>query len=654
MRKLILFCIAFIVLGNTYAQTLFNYGNNNVSKDEFLKVYQKNSINGKPDMSEKALREYLDLYSLFKMKVKEARIQRVDTMSSINYELTNYRKQLAKNYLTDEQMTEKLIKEVYDRMKEDVRVAHILVYSSQFVQSKDTVQPYNKIDSIYNAIIKGKADFAAMAEKYSDDPDSKKRGGDIGYFTSLQTVYQFENAAYTTPVGKVSKPFRTQFGYHIVKVLDRRPAVGQVQVAQVLVNIQKSKGDEAVQEAKKKIETALAELKAGANFEDVVKKYSEDKFSINEGGVLKAFGVGEMTPSFEKVAFGLKKPGDISEPVETEYGLHIIKLISKTPLQSYESLRTMIKKKVENDARSQTAKDLYIAKIKEQNGFKEFNDNYQELLNKISVLPDTGKTANTFMLNDFRNMNKTLFTFNKKEYTQFELMKFMDNLTRGRIMGVRSAVLKDVYNLYLNNIINDYQEYRLIEENAEFKAFMDDYADGIMLFELMDRNVWSKASKDTIGLKAFYETKKNKYMWEPGFSGAIYTFKNETTLKEAQKLFSKKDVKDEDFMKKLNTEENPDAVTVIHGRYEFSKYKDFPQSELIKGKFTKSKKNENGSYSVVRVDDVYNTPMPKSLIEAKGYIVAEYQDYLEKKWHEELRAKYPVKLDETVFKSMVK
>lgn len=654
MRKLALICIAIVTVGNLKGQTLFNYGKNAVSKDEFLKVYQKNTINGKPDMSEKALREYLDLYSLFKMKVSEAKLQRVDTMASINYELTNYRKQLAKNYLTDEQMTEKLMKEVYDRMKEDVRVAHILIYSSQFTPSKDTTIPYKKIDSIYNAITKGKADFAAMAEKYSDDPDSKKRGGDIGYFTALQTVYQFENAAYNTPVGKISKPFRTQFGYHIVKVIDRRSAVGQVQVAQVLVNVQKSKGEEAALSAKKKIDSALADIKAGVKFEDVVKKYSDDKFSVNEGGVLKTFGVGEMTPSFEQAAFALKNPGDISAPVETEYGLHILKLISKTPLQPYDVVRAMIKKKVENDTRSQSAKDAYMAKIKEQNGFREYGGNYDELLDKLNTLPDTGKTANTFLLKDYANMNKPLFAFNKKEYSQYELMKFMDNLTRGRIMGVRSAVLRDVYNLYINNIINDYQEYKLIEENADFKALMDEYSDGIMLFELMDRNVWSKASKDTTGLKAFYETRKNKYMWEPGFSGATYTFKNEATLKEAQKLIGKKDLKDEDFFKKLNTEENPDAVTVVHGRYEYAKYKDYAQSDLVKGKFTQPKKNENGSYSIVRVDQTYDKPMPKSLIEAKGYIVAEYQDYLEKKWHEDLRAKYPVKVDEPVFKSMVK
>lgn len=654
MRKLFLTCIAITSIARVNGQTLFTFGNNAVPKSEFLKVYQKNSMNKDADMSEKALREYLDLYAIFKMKVSEAKLQRIDTIATIENELNSYRKQLAKNYLTDEQMTEKLMQEVYGRMKEDVRVAHILVYSSMYAQSKDTTEPYRKIDSIYTAINKGKADFAKMAELYSDDADSKKRGGDIGYFTALQTVYPFENAAYNTPVGKMSKPFRTQFGYHIIKVLDRRPAIGQAQVAQIMVAVQKSKGEEGMTSARKKIDSALADIKKGMAFEDAVKKYSEDKFSVAEGGVIKAFGVGEMTPDFEKSAFALKKVGDISEPVLTEYGWHILKLINKTPLQPYSDIRSALKKKVENDSRAQTARDAYFARIKEQNGFKEYKPAYDELLAGVMKLPDTGAKANTFKSEDFKDMPKPLFSFSGRDYTQHDLMKFAERMTRGRIMGARNAVVRDVYNIYVNDVINDFQEHKLVEENPDFKSLMDEYRDGIMLFELMDRNVWSKASKDTTGLKTFFETRKDKYQWEPGFSGVVYTFKNEDVMKKGKKLLSQKDVKDETFFKELNTEQMPDGVTITHGRYEFSKYKDFSQDVIKKGKLTEAKKNDNGTFTIVKAEEVYNVNTPKTLGEAKGYVVAEYQDYLEKKWNEDMRAKYPVKVDEVVFKSMVK
>lgn len=654
MRKLFLSCIAISTLTGVSAQTLFTYGNKSVSKEEFLKVYQKNSMNKAPDMSEQALRDYLNLYSLFKMKVSEAKLARLDTVQSIQYELVNYRKQLAKNYLTDEAMSEKLVQEAYDRMKKDVRVAHILIMSSQFAQSKDTVAVYKKADSIYNAIIKG-ADFGKMAEMYSEDADSKKRGGDIGYITALQTVYPFESAAYNTSVGKVSKPFRTQFGYHIVKVVDVRPAIGFATVSQIMVAVSKAKGEEGMKDAQKRVDSIQSELKKGVPFEQLVEKYSDDKYSKENKGLLKPFGVGEMTPEFEKAAFSLKKSGDISGPVVTDYGIHIIKLIDKIGIKPYDSVRLVLKKKVESDSRSATAKEAYVAKIKQQNGFKEYTANYTELYDRISKIPDTGKSANTFTAAQFKDMGKPLFTFNGKEYMQNDLVRFMETMTRGKIMGARNAILKDVYSLYLNNVVTDYQEQKLVEEKPEFRALMEEYTDGIMLFELMDRNVWSKASKDTTGLKTFYETRKTKYLWEPGFTGAVYTFKNESVLKDGQKMLQgKKPATDEELMKKLNTDQMPDAVTITHGRYEFVKYKDLPQESIVKGKLSEAKKNDNGSYTIVKADDVYSTQTPKSLNEAKGYVVAEYQDYLEKKWNDEMRAKYPVKVDEPVFKSMVK
>lgn len=654
MRKLIItFLTSVIAITSVTAQTLFQFGNDKVSKDEFLKVYRKNSMNKQVDYSEPALREYLNLYSLFRMKVKEAQLQQIDTMASIQYELNNYRKTLAKNYLTDDAMNDKLMKEAYDRMKSEIHIAHILVYNTQFTQSADTMVFYKKIDSIYTAITKGKSDFAAMAMKYSDDGGSKANGGDIGYITALQTVYPFENAAYNTPVGKISKPFRTQFGYHILKVIDKRPASGQVKVAQIMFNTPKSKGDEGKALAKMRMDTIMTKLKAGEKFEDLASKYSEDKYSNKEGGVLNPISIGETAREFEAAAFGLKTPGDMTQ-VQTDYGLHLIKLMYKIPLKPFDSLRTSLKRKVENDSRAQVAKQAFMDRIKLNNGYKDYPANYEALASKIEKLPDTGKDANTFGEKEFSSMNNPVFDFAGKSYLQSDVMTYAYNLTRGRIIGPRKAVLKDIFTLYLNSILNDFEEHKLVEENPEFKGQMTDYTDGIMLFELMDRNVWRKASTDTTGLRAFYETKKNKYMWEPGFKGAVYNFKDETSMNAGKKLLANSVVKDEDVVKKLNTEAKPDAVSIQRGHYEFSKYKDFPQSELTKGKITSVKKNENGTYTFVKVDDVFSASTPKSLDEAKGYIVAEYQDYLEKTWHEALRTKYPVSVDESVFKQMVK
>lgn len=655
MRKLVLTCIAAgLYVTSGFAQTLFTYGNNPVSKDEFLRIYQKNTISKKPDMSEKALKEYLDLYALFRMKVREAELQRLDTMENIQYELNNYRKQLAKNYLTDEEVTNQLVREAYNRMKEEVRVAHILISVPMLAGGPDTVASYKRIDSIYNAVTTKKADFAALASQFSDDKGTKDQGGEIGYISALQTIFPFENAAYNTPAGKVSAPFRTQFGYHIIKVLDRRPARGELKVAQILVAAPKSKGEEGIAEARKRIEQLQAELKGGASFESMVTKYSDDKFSRDQNGILPVFGVGRMTPAFETAAFNLKKPGDVSAPVQTDYGFHVIKLIERYPLKPYDSLFVQLKRKVDNDARAGLARESFYNRIKLQNGFKENAVNYDALLKRVMAIPDTGKNANSFEASDFKSMNGTLFTLGGKDYKQNDFMQFAEKITRGRLMGAKNATLRDLYNMYVQNVVTDFEEHRLVEEHPDFKNLMTEYRDGIMLFELMDRNVWGKASKDTVGLKAFYETRKDKYKWEPGFTGAVYRFKDEKTMKEGLKLISAKKVTEEEVIKKLNTEANPDAVTVQRGHFEFPKFSEATRAELTKAKpVTEPKKNTDGTYTVVRVNEIFNEPTNKSLEDAKGYVVAEYQDYLEQQWNAQMRQKYPVKINNDVLNAMI-
>ncbi len=651
MRKLVLSCIAAgFFASSCYAQALFTYGPHSVSKDEFLRVYKKNSINKKPDMSEKELRSYLDLYTLFRMKVAEAEKQRLDTVASIERELTTYRKQLSKNYLTDEQISNKLIREAYDRMKENVRVAHILVSCPP---GGDTVAPRKKIDSIYNVINTKGATFEAMAAACSDDKGSKDKGGEIGYITALLYVYPFETAAYNTPKGKMSTPFRTQFGYHVVKVLDRRPDKGEVKVAQILIQVIKSKGDAGIKEARMKADSVMAMLKSGASFASLVQKYSDDKFTVADSGVMKPFGSGRMVQVFEDAAFALKKPGELAGPIQTDYGFHIIKLIAKYPLQPYDSVYPQLKRKVENDSRAQTAKDIFFEKIKSQNGFKEYPENYAELNRKLMNIPDTGADAKTIKPDDFNGMSKPLFVLAGKNYTQTDFATFLYNLTRGKLNGPKATVVHDAYNLYITNVVTDFQEHKLVDENPEFKTLMTEYRDGIMLFELMDRNVWSKASKDSVGLKAFYETRKGKYMWEPGFEGAVYKFKNKATFDTGMIMIKYRKYTEEEIAKAINTSDRPDGVSVQRGRYEFSRYKDVTMDELS-GPKVKVIPGENGTYTVITAKEVFAAPTPKSLDEARGYVVAEYQDYLEKQWNEKMRRDYPVKVNEQVFKSMVK
>lgn len=585
------------------------------------------------------------------MKVTEAEDEKLDTLPSVARELDNYRKQLARNYFTDDQVTNRLIHEAYDRMKEDVHVAHILIICRQ---GADSTEAYKKIDSIYNVISSKKVDFADMAKQFSDDKDSKDNGGDIGYFTALQTVYPFENIAYTTPVGKISAPLRTQFGYHIVKVLDKRPAIGEIKVAQIMIGTPKSKGQEGIAVARKRADSIETALKNGASFESMVKKYSEDKFSVDNKGELAVFGVGRMVPAFEKAAFALNKPGEVSAPVQSEYGFHIIKLIKKYPLKPYDSLQPQLKRKVENDYRAQVARDIFFEKVKQKNGFKEYSANYDALVKKFNKLPDTGAMANSYKEEDFKNMREPLFSLGNNNYTQIDFVSFMTTMTRGRIQTPRNTVIADLYKVYVTNVVNDFEEHKLVEENPDFKSLMTEYRNGILLFELMDRNVWGKASKDSAGLDAFYQSHKGKYQWGPGFRGSVYKFKDEAAMKKGLKVLATKDAKDEDVMKELNSQTTPDAVAITRGFYEFDHFTDVPRSDIQKGKPSKPVKNNDGGYTVVKATEVNSAPIDKTLDEARGYIVAEYQDYLEKKWNEHMRQKFPFKVDETVFNSMVK
>lgn len=649
MRKLVLTCLTSCVcVLSADAQALFTYGTRSVSKEEFLRVYKKNSINKKPDMSDTALRSYLNLYALFRMKVAEADKQQLDTVATIDNELNNYRKQLAKNYLTDEQITTKLYHEAYDRMKEDVRIAHIMISCPP---GTDTTSAYRKIDSISKAIESGKATFEAMAKEFSDDKGSKDNGGEIGYITAMKIVYPIESMAYNTPVGKISKPFKSQFGYHIMKVIDRRPSRGQIKVAQIMIRTPKSKGEEGIGAARLRADSVLVMLKNGQRFSDLVMKYSEDQYSVKDSGVLKPFGAGDMVAEFENAAFALKKPGDVSAPVRTEYGFHIIKLIEKYPIKPYDTVLPQIKHKVDNDSRAAMAKEAFFNKVKEKNGFKEYPENVKEISAALAAIPDTGANAKTVNAKDYKNMVKPVFVLAGKNYLQIDFASFFEKLTHGKLNGPKETVIRDAYNLYVSNVVNDFQEHKLVEENPDFRNLMQEYRDGIMLFELMDRNVWSKAARDSAGLTAFYESHKSKYMWEPGFEGAVYRFKNKAMFDSGMNML-KAGVTDENIVKELNTSAHPDAVSVQRGRYEFSRFKEATQAELINDKMKISL--ANGQFSIINAKEIFTAPGQKSLSEARGYVVAEYQDYLEKQWNEKMRHDYPLKVNEAVFKTMVK
>ncbi len=650
-KSLVSILVLFLCLGATAQKKsaeLFSVGDRSVSSSEFLHMYTKNQMNKKVDYSKDALNEYLDLYSLFKMKVSQAYDAHLDTIPSVRREIDSYRKQLSKTFLTNRTAKDKLIKEAFERKKKDVNVAHILIALKP--NTKDTIFKRKTIDSIYNQIKQGNITFEKAAQLYSNDKQSAVHGGGIGYITALQIVYPFENVAYNTPKGKMSKPFRTVYGYHIVKKINERKARGQIQVAQIMTEVRKSGGDKGRLAARKKIDSAYTMLKKGVDFEVVEKRFNEDRFTKNSGGVMPVFGVGKMVSIFENAAFSLDKKGDFSRVIETDNGFHIISLMKKIPLKSFEEDKPIIERLIQRDGRIKVAQDAFTAQLKEKLNYKQ---NDAALMELIRAIPDSNLRNGKFNPLSYRKMVKPIFTMDGTTFKQADFANYIKVYTKGRIYGAKENALTSLLDNYSKKVLTDYEEAQLEKTNPEYKNILQEYREGILIFELTKQKVWDKAPLDTTGLKAFYQKNRANYMWTPAVEGQLYTAKKkEDIMKLVKELNAMKKVSPSEITKNVNGDGPQDKLSLEEGKFEQSRFSF--KKPIVAGKYMPYFTNKDGSYSLLMVDKVYNNPTQKTLREAKGYVISDYQDALESTWKQELRAKYPLKVNKRVFSSLIK
>ncbi len=611
----------------------------NVPKSEFERVFKKNNTK-ENNYDKKAVEDYLQLYINYKLKVKEALELGMDTAKSFVDELSGYRKQLAQPYLVDKQVSENLIREAYDRMKTDVRAVHILIKCDQNALPKDTIEAYNKAMKIRGELLKG-ADFTASARKYSDDPSVKDNGGDLGFFTSLQMVYPFESAAYSLKAGEISMPVRTRFGYHILKTVETRPAQGEVKVAHIAIRSAPNANQEDSLKSYQKIKEIYDKLKAGEKFEDLARQYSEDQSSAKSGGVLPVFGTGRMVPEFEKAAFSLKNPDDFSEPVKTSYGWHIVKLIEKKGIGSFESVQSDLKQKIQKDSRSELSKSSMINRIKTKYNYKENQKAKDEFMKTL----DSSLVQGKWTADKAAGLNKNLFTLGTKSYSQEDFAKYVvDHQTKHDGSGKASVLGTNMYNDWVKESALAYEETKLDSLYPEFKNLMQEYRDGILLFELTDKKVWSKAVKDTVGLQDFYQKNKNNYMWPERVDATIYTNADANISKEVRKLMKKID-DDDTLMARVN------KSSQLNLQVKSGKFAKGENDALDKFNWTpgiSQDMNIDNHVVFVNIKKVL-PPAPKNLDEAKGLITADYQNELEKEWIKSLRAKYPY----TVYQQVV-
>lgn len=663
-----------------------------IKKSEFEAVYRKN--NGREVGNAKSVKEYVELFSLFKSKVFEAESLGLDTMKSFKAELAGYRRQLAAPYLTDRNTNENLLTEAYERMKTEVRASHILVRVDETALPKDTVEAWTRINLIRNAVLgkyptpaeianydkllkntsevakllKGKdstlykvkinairnlaeaskdaADkFVAIAPKTSDDPSVLENKGDLNYFTALEMVYPFESAAYNTKPGEVSPVVRTRFGYHILKVYDKRPNRGEIVVAHIMAKFPKEATDQDKENTHKKIKEIYAKLKEGKNFEELARQFSEDKQTSDKGGVLPPFkSQGRYPKSFEEAAFALKNNDDISEPVQTPIGWHIIKRNDLKGVPEFEKVKNELRTRISRDSRSQMGRVALIERVKKESGFKENLKNRDEMM---KVLDSTYLKA-TWRAEDAAKLgNKEVFNLGGKSYTLNDFAKYLENQMSFRSSTDIYELMKNIYKSWVEETIVAYEDSQLEKKYVDFANLYREYRDGILLFDLTDQKVWSKAVKDTAGLRQFYEKNKNNYMWDERAEVTVYKCYDDKISKEVRKML-KEGKSEKDITETLNKTSQLNVavenITYLKGE---NKNIDANWKVGVAEKDIKDEKN----VAVIVVNKIL-PKSPKTLAEARGNVTAEYQTYLDNEWLAYLKSKYVVKVNEDVLNTI--
>ncbi|MBC8486815.1 MAG: peptidylprolyl isomerase [Bacteroidetes bacterium] len=655
LRYLILGIGIFLVVSMNAQENraLVTIAGEDITVDEFMYVYKKNNTQGDV-IDKKSVQEYLDLYINFRLKVKEAEELGYDTVTAFKEELAGYREQLAEPYFVNEDIIEDLLVEAYERKKEDIRVSHILLMIGPNAMPEDTLDAYFKIMEARERIEAGES-FAEVAKDVSEDPSARDRisprggriipgnGGDLGYFTVFDMVYPFETGAFNTAVGEMSMPVRTDFGYHIIKVTDRIPALGTMAVAHLYLKMPDSATAQDSTDIRLKIDSLYQRIQEGDSYEDLVKEYSDDKGSSGSGGLLPKFEVNRMVPEFIEVINTLQDSGDVSKPILTAYGWHIIKLYEKTGIMPFEEVENDMRKRLEKDRRAQKSEDIIISDIKNEYGFTLNEKAIREICDIIDSTIFIGKweVPEDIILKD------VVFTLDDQTYSQ---KQFADYIAANQDISSGENINEFVnrkFKQFTDEECKAYEDSRLEEKHPDFKAIMKEYRDGILLFELTNNKIWSFATKDTTGLKEYYDKHKKEFLWDTRLDASIYTFNDTNYIEATRELIINGKSEDE-----ILTEINKDTLDIVRIEHKKFQKEDNDLIDSIKWKKGIIDNMEHGGRTVFIVVHKKIAPEPKSFNEARGLITAGYQEYLEEKWIKELRAKYPVEIHKEVLSSL--
>jgi peptidyl-prolyl cis-trans isomerase SurA len=643
------------------AQTLFTCAGSAVSKEDFLKAYNKNNTGEKP--TEKTYREYLELYIRYKLKVKAAYELRLDTLPAQLAELQNFRSQIAENYMNDEESLDKLVNEVFARGQKDLHLAHIFIALPRNASPADTAKAYEKAMAAWTALKKGKS-FGETAQAYSEDPAAKKNGGNIGYITVFSLPYEFENLAYSNAPGQFSRPYHSRAGYHIFKNLGERKSLGKIRVAQILLPVLPEASEQIRMSVHARADSIYGSLQKGGDFAQLAKQNSGDNLSYQNGGELPEFGVGRYDSAFETAAFSLEKNGQISKPVLSPYGYHIIKRISVKPFPRQLDKETfaLLKQQVTGDPRMDVSRKALLSRIYRQAGLQRAS------FSEAALWTFTDSAMLNMNLNSFPGFDaKTvLFSFSSQQYLVKGWLDYMRSLKASGFGNKTNKTYKELFEQYIQTVAMEYYRNHLEEFNHEFAFQLAEFKEGNLLFEIMQRKIWDKASTDSAGLRKYYEIHKDKYWWDTSVDAILFTCNSEKTAEGLKNGL----LRDRSAWKTL-ADSVGSAVQADSGRFELAQIPTLvpaqgkqgsattghpePAARYTPGMFTPFVSNQaDNTVSFAYILNNYNERSPRNYRDARGFVINDYQVFLEDQWIAELKKKYPVKLEENVFASLPK
>jgi len=641
MKKVFLISLLTLCFCSFYGQTLVTYGKQTISREEFLTAFRKNNAHTKA--TEKAYRDYLNLYIRYKLKVQAAKDLKLDTLPGQITELKNFKSQIVDQYINDEESLNQMAKEAFVRSQRDLRISYIFVAAPKNASPADTAKAWQKIQNAYKTL-NNKKDCAETALQFSEDPNVKENRGDLGFITVFDLPYAMETVAYNTIPGKFSNVFRTNGGYIILKVTAQRPALGLIKVAQILIIFPFDAKAADTANTRKRADSIYQALKAGADFGTMARKYSGDNLSYQLGGVLPEFGIGKYEAGFENTAFSLRKDGDISQPYQSAFGFHIIKRLSRNPVPAKADQKTLdkMKERIKTDPRIAISKKRMTQTILKQTQFKE----YLPAGNRLWDYTDSALLNKPPAANAGITDQTLLFQFPERKYTVGEWINYRRNL-RSSPNITNGKTNADILDLYRQTIAFDYYREHLENYNAAFAKQVNEFSDGNLLFEIMQRQIWNHAIADSVGLRKYFDANVKKYWWKPGAEAVIFNAPNMAVAKRLQGELDKKLVN-----WRVTIDNYAGQIHADSGRFELSQ---IPGKQVVEaGKFTQMATNSDQTIQFAYIIRQYNTPTARTFEEARGLVINDYQTELENHWIDELRKKYPVTINEAVFKTLPK